>query len=192
MLADEATVVIVPGLRDASTDHWQTHLETCLRGAGRKVHTVAPIGKGNNSCAERIRGLADVVSQCVGPIVLVAHSGGCITVAHWAAQSTEVRRVRAALLAVPPDFDHPMPDGYPTMEVLQAHGWLPIARMRLPFASTVVASTNDPLASLEAVTALAQQWGSTVLNVGDVGHLNPASGFGPWPLAQGLVEALLG
>lgn len=191
MQSTQPTVLIVPGLRDESPDHWQTYLESNLRTAGHTVQAVPAIGKSKLSCAARIEGLAHAVGQIDGPIVLVAHSGACLTVAHWAAHSAEATRVHAALLAVPPDFDQPMPAGYPSMEDLEVHGWYPIPRTRLPFASTVIASTNDPLASLDAVTTLARQWGSTLLNVGAVGHLNPAAGFGHWPQAESLVGGLL-
>jgi predicted alpha/beta hydrolase family esterase len=33
-------------------------------------------------------------------------------------------------------------------------------------------------------------WGSEVVNVGAVGHLNPAAGYGEWPDAEGFVARL--
>ncbi|MFX5801282.1 alpha/beta hydrolase, partial [Acinetobacter baumannii] len=33
-------------------------------------------------------------------------------------------------------------------------------------------------------------WGSRLVDLGDVGHLNPAAGFGPWLQAQALIDAL--
>ncbi|MNG41355.1 hypothetical protein D3C84_1304870 [compost metagenome] len=57
----------------------------------------------------------------------------------------------------------------------------------LPFPSIVAASSNDHLASYAAVSELAHRWGSELVNLGAVGHLNPASGFGPWPLAEALI-----
>ena len=191
MKSERPTVLIVPGLRDESPDHWQTILGLWLASDGYKVENVAPIGKNNNSCIQRVDGLDEAIRRIAGPTVLVAHSGGCITVAHWAARRADTRHVVAALLAVPPDFETPMPAGYPSKEVLQAHAWLPVPKRALPFPSTVVASTNDPLASVDAVTELAAQWGSKVQHLGAVGHLNPASGFGPWPLGHNLVVGLL-
>jgi predicted alpha/beta hydrolase family esterase len=60
----------------------------------------------------------------------------------------------------------------------------------LPFPSLVVGSTNDYLASLEAVSDMAQGWGAELRNLGAVGHLNPAAGFGHWPQAEALVLEL--
>lgn len=39
--------------------------------------------------------------------------------------------------------------------------------------------------------ALAQQWGSRTVDLGAVGHLNPNSGFGYWPLSEQLVSELV-
>jgi predicted alpha/beta hydrolase family esterase len=73
---------------------------------------------------------------------------------------------------------------------MQAGGWHPLPRMKMPFPSLVVMSQNDPLASPAAVRALAQDWGSELVDAGTVGHLNPASGFGPWPHAEALLRRL--
>jgi len=120
--------------------------------------------------------------------VVVAHSGGVVMLVHWAQQFH--RPVQAALLAAPPDFSTPLPAGYPTLADLDANGWLPVPSVRLPFPSWVAASTNDPLARLPRVEEMARQWGSELVNVGAVGHLNPASGFGPWKQAEEFVALL--
>ena len=73
---------------------------------------------------------------------------------------------------------------------MQQHGWLPIPRTRLPFPSIVAASTNDPLARFERVAALADAWGSRLVDIGAAGHLNPAAGYGDWPLAIELLAGL--
>ena len=63
-------------------------------------------------------------------------------------------------------------------------------RERLPFRSIVAASRNDPLAASTASLALARGLGQRVVDLGAVGHLNPASGYGVWPGADALIEAL--
>ena len=83
-----------------------------------------------------------------------------------------------------------MPAGYPTLAALQKNGWLPVPRQLLPFPTIVAASSNDPLASLVRVEKLASDWGSDLIQVGRVGHLNPAWGFGEWPLAELLIARL--
>ncbi|HLB85190.1 MAG TPA: alpha/beta hydrolase, partial [Steroidobacteraceae bacterium] len=95
------------------------------------------------------------------------------------------------LLAAPPDFERTMPPGFPTTYALQAGGWLPVPRDLLPFPSIVAASRNDPLAEYDRVTSLARAWGSRLIDLGNVGHLNPASGFGEWPRALPLIDELV-
>ena len=186
--ADRFTVLIVPGLRDAVDDHWQTLLQRDLRKAARPVASVLPMGRENLSCSARVAEIERTAQSIEGPIVAVAHSGGCIMLAHWARRTK--RAVRGALLATPPDFEKPMPEGYPTMDALRAGGWLPVPRKPLPFPSIVGASRNDPLGRFSRVTALASDWGSEVVDLGSVGHLNPASGYGQWTKAESLIARL--
>jgi uncharacterized protein len=178
------TIVIIPGLRDHVPEHWQTHLAALLPEA----LTVPPLGRVDLRCAARVEAIERTVQSVSGPIILVAHSGGVIAALHWAKQSR--RAVHGALLAAPADFEAPLPDGYPTTDALRDGGWLPVPRMRLPFASIVAASRNDPLCGFHRAADMARDWGARVVDLGAVGHLNPASGFGPWPRAQELIAEL--
>ena len=182
--ADPA-VVIVPGLRAHAPDHWQTRLATELP----RVRIVPPPGSAALSLAARVAALDRVLSAVKSPVVLIAHSAGVLITAHWAQRPT--RTIDGALLAAPPDLENPLPPGYPTNAELDGTGWLPIPRRRLPFPSIVAASTTDPLASPSRTAELAQAWGSRLVSLGDVGHLNLASGFGPWARAHELLDATI-
>ncbi len=151
-----------------------------------------PMGRDDLDCAARVAAIEAAARSVAGPLVIVAHSAGCLMVAHWAATTTrEVHgAVHGALLAVPPDFDTPMPAGYPTVAALDRAGWLPVPRRRLPFRSIVAASRNDPLAGFDTVAALARDWGAELADLGEVGHLNPASGHGDWPQAEQFIATL--
>ncbi|WP_454739412.1 RBBP9/YdeN family alpha/beta hydrolase [Cupriavidus necator] len=188
--SSEPTFVFVPGLRDHVAQHWQTLLETRLREAGRPVVSVPPMGRDDLDCASRVEAIESAFAQVRSPAIIVGHSGGVVMVAHWASKYRHP--ILGALLAAPPDFEQPMPVGYPTMEALAAAGWLPVPREPFPFPSIVAASRNDPLASFERVAALARDWSSELVDLGQVGHLNPASGFGEWPLADTLISRLSG
>ena len=181
-----STVLIVPGLRDQVAEHWQTLLAERLPNA----RTVPPMGRENLDCYRRVAAIEQAVADIGGPVLLVAHSGGCIMLAHWALATAHAARIKGALLACPPDFERPMPEGYPTLSAIHASGWLPVPRQRLPFPSLVATSQNDPLGELPRVIELAQAWGSDTVDLGEVGHLNPASGYGPWPMATQLIERL--
>ena len=179
-----STVLFVPGLRDHVPDHWQTLLAAEIAGS----RTVPPLERDKLSCAARVEALDRAIGEIEGAPILVAHSAGVLMVAHWAQRHQ--RPIKAALLATPPDVDHPLPAGYPTPEELQAGGWLPVPRARLPFPSLLAASANDPLACAGSAGELAHAWGSRVLNLGEVGHLNPLAGYGPWPRAHRLIAEL--
>lgn len=180
------TVLIVPGLRDHVPQHWQTLLAQELP----ESRSVPPMGRTDLDCGARVRALEEAVAAIDGPVLLVAHSGGCIMVAHWAAQTQRAGQIHAALLATPPDFERPMPEGYPSMADLQAAGWFPVPKAPLAFPSVVLTSDDDPLGERGQVEALGRAWCSRLLHLGAVGHLNPASGYGPWPQAKELVAAL--
>lgn len=184
-LLTKATVLIVPGLRDHVAEHWQTLLADRLE----KVHTVPPLTADKLSCKARIDAIERALAEIDGPVILVAHSAGVLMVAHWAARH-ESARIKGALLVTPPDLGADWPSHYPGKEAMQEGGWHPLPRARLPFPSLVVMSQNDPLASPAAVSALARDWGSDLFDAGAVGHLNPASGFGSWPLAEELLARL--
>jgi hypothetical protein len=179
------TVLIVPGLRDHVADHWQTHLGLAIPGA----RTVAPMGRANLDCNARVDALEGELAAIEPPVVLVAHSGGVITVVHWALRYG--RPIHGALLATPADLEQALPEGYPTKEALAAGGWLPVPRGRLPFPSIVAASRNDPLCGFARAARLATGWGSRLVDLGNVGHLNPASGYGVWPRADSLIAELV-
>ena len=181
------TVLIVPGLRDHVADHWQTHLAQRLQGA-RTVPRMGSAAPERLSCAAWVAALDRSLADIAGPVLLVGHSAGVAIVVHWAQR--HARPIEAALLATPPDFQTPLPPGYPPLATFAGNGWIPLPRNRLPFRSIVAASTNDPLGRFDLVAELAADWGSDLVDLGDVGHLNPASGFGEWPDAERLVRRL--
>jgi predicted alpha/beta hydrolase family esterase len=181
----DATVVLVPGLRGHVEDHWQTRLAASLPGA----RMVTPLGRTYPGLQSRVTLLDQAVRDAAGPVIVVAHSAGVLVTAHWAAQYSP-SRVVGALLVTPPTLAAELPDEYPSIGELRAHGWLPIPRQPLPFPSVVAVSSNDPLANPVRLGSLAAAWGSTVHDLGAVGHLNPASGFGDWPEAVELIDRL--
>jgi predicted alpha/beta hydrolase family esterase len=184
----EPTVLIVPGLRDHVDAHWQTLLARELVAHGHPVRTVPPMGREDLDCARRVEAIDHALAEIPEPPIVVAHSGGAIMFVHWARRHD--RPIRGALLATPPDFEQPMPEGYPTIDALRAGGWLPVPREPLPFPSIIAASRNDPLGKIDRVAELARAWGSRFDDIGLVGHLNPASGFGAWPRAESYITEL--
>jgi len=58
----------------------------------------------------------------------------------------------------------------------------------LPFPALLAASRNDPLCAFDRAEGLAQDWACDLVDLGAVGHLNPAAGFGDWPDGLALIE----
>lgn len=169
-------VLIVPGWGDSGPQHWQTLWEKANPGFRR----VAQRDWQYPVRAEWVEALEQAIREATRPVV-VAHSLGCIAVAHCADTRLSIR---AALLVAPPDVEHP--DFPPIIE-----GFTPIPRARLAFPSVVVASRNDPFSDFERSRALAQAWGSRFVDAGTCGHINADAGYGPWPLGEGLLAELL-
>jgi predicted alpha/beta hydrolase family esterase len=125
----------------------------------------------NPVCKDWLEVLENTLSRLTPDVVLVAHSLACALVPHWAKDTKQ--KVRGALLVAPPDPDGP---AFPTAAV----GFSPLPLNKLPFPSLVVASKNDPYASIEFAESAATAWGSHFVNIGDAGHINTESGLGEW------------
>jgi predicted alpha/beta hydrolase family esterase len=65
-----------------------------------------------------------------------------------------------------------------------------VPRAGLRSRSLVAPSPHDPLAGYDRIVDLAAAWGSELVDLGEVGHLNPASGYGEWPRADEFIDEL--
>jgi uncharacterized protein len=179
-MADDAkpAALMVPGLWSSGPAHWQTLWEQ----ADARFRRVEQEEWDAPERRAWVRGLEDAV-RATGPgVVLCAHSLGCATVVHWAGMP--LRKVRGALLVAPADVDGA---GFP----LEARGFAPMPLRRLPFPSILVASEDDPYLSMERARMFAECWGSRLVEVGALGHLNTASNLGEWPEGRRLLDELL-
>lgn len=168
-----APVLIVPGWTNSGPNHWQTWLQKRHPDFVR-VEQDDWDRPARHAWVERLH---EYIAGARTPPLLVAHSLGCIAVVHWAV--THSLPVHAALLVAPPDLDAP---ATPAEEA----DFRPVPATRLPFRSVLVASDNDPHCTIDAARRMATAWGSDFLAAGACGHLNTASGFGPWPLGEEL------
>jgi uncharacterized protein len=169
------TVLIVPGWRDSGPGHWQTLWAQTLPGALRTVQDDWETPRR----ASWVGSLAAQVVAAPSPVVLAAHSLGCITVAHLPPEVAT--RVRGALLVAPADPER--------RAVLQ--DFAPVPHDRLPYRSIVVASSDDPYCSVRLAGAYARAWGSEFVRLGGAGHINVESGHGSWPLGLALLQSFL-
>ena len=169
MKAKDADIFFIPGLDNSGPAHWQTRWQSRLANAVRIDQRDWSLPK-RDEWVERV---AEGLSQARRPIVIVAHSLGIATALHAIAASRV--KVRGGFFVAPPDLANPSL----RPKTLAAFG--PYPRDPLPFPSITVVSRNDPLTSFEEAGDLANAWGSLLIDAGNSGHINTASGHGPWP-----------
>lgn len=170
------SIIIVPGWRDSGPGHWQTLWAERLPQARRVVqddwHTPTR--------SAWVARLEETVLEQPGPVVIVAHSLGCITTAHMNPEAAA--RVRGALLVAPADPER--------RAVLS--DFAPVPYAALPYRSILVASSNDPYCPIRLAGAYARAWGSEFVRLPRAGHINIESGHGDWPLGLALLQSLTG
>lgn len=175
-----ATLVFVPGLGGSGPEHWQTHWGRRLPGALRVEQRDwdAP------EPGAWIASLEATVRSAPGRVVLAPHSLACSLVCHWA-RTGSVDRVAGAFLVSSADVD--APDRTPP----EIRGFAPMPLDPLPFRSVLVASATDPFCDQARARLFAGRWGARFVDAGDAGHINAASGHGPWSEGLDLLSAFL-
>lgn len=165
----ESDILILPGLGDSAPGHWQR------RWADRFVNgSIVQQDDWDRPDMHRwVSRIERAAMMATRPVVLVAHSLGVLAVAHAAHRFTDTK-VRGAFLVAPPDYES---EDFPSEAA--SFRWAPTDP--LPFPSMLVASTTDPYCSVARAVDLATAWGSDFHIAGDAGHINVASGHGPWP-----------
>ncbi len=171
----ETDIFLLPGFEGSGPDHWQTRWQAKLR-------TAQSVDVGDLARPQLAHWRAAILAAAAGatrPVVFIAHSLGAVALAH-AAGDLPTGKVRGAMLVTPP--------GEAAIARLPEidKAFAPYPRAALPFASVFVASRSDPYADYEASVQLALAWGSQLTDAGNAGHINDASGHGPWP--EGLMS----
>ncbi|HGM5579233.1 TPA: alpha/beta hydrolase [Pseudomonas putida] len=163
--------LIVPGWQGSPDNHWQSHWQRSLPNSARveQQDWLTPQRR------DWVQALEQAIAAERSPVILIAHSLGCITIAHWAAQAGPalLRRVRGALLVAPADVERPT--CAPALR-----NFAPIALHTLPFPSQVVSSDNDPAISVPRALYLAKAWGAEAGLLSNAGHINVKSGHERW------------
>ena len=172
-------ILLLPGWLNSDPAHWQSRWED--------LHGYRRVEQGDWTWPRRgdwMARLDEVLIESSAPAVLVAHSLGCQLVAAWAAHSQHAACVNAALLVAPPDTERA--DTPPNL-----FSWKPIERKRLPFASHMLISDNDPFCAPNRAAAMAADWGCALASIGPLGHINAESGLGDWPEGHAVLRGLL-
>ena len=170
---------MVPGFTGSGPDHWQSHWERArpdyLRLEQRDWDRPDP--------AEWVRALDERIATFGAGVVLVGHSLGCITIARWALLRVS-GAIAGAMLVAPSDVE--VASAPP-----EVRGFATIPMVPLGFESLVVSSDDDPLVTAQRARGFAAAWGSRFISIGNAGHINTASGHGPWPEGFGLLREFI-
>ncbi|MDP8985060.1 MAG: alpha/beta fold hydrolase [Pseudomonadota bacterium] len=168
-------VLLVPGIGNSGPGHWQS----LWQAKHSHVDRVMQRDWDHPVCNEWVETLDQAVEQAAAPPILVAHSLGCLTVAHWAARSD--RPCFAVLLVAVPN-----PGGPDFPRVAIGFGTVPPALRE--HRVTVVSSDDDPYATTAYTEEQVALWGAEHVRLSQGGHINALSGLGDWPDGWAIVE----
>lgn len=177
---DPVHVLVIPGLHGSGPAHWQTWLQARLRHAVRVEQDDWDLP----DIARWSQRIDEVVATRPGARwVAVAHSFGCLALAHHLGRRQAVsddsdEGIAAALFVAPAE-----PLRFRLADAL------PHAPLGLP--SALIASDTDPWMAADSACRWARRWGAAFVNLGDAGHINTDAGFGPFPRALQMTQALV-
>ena len=169
--------IIQPGWNNSAPDHWQSHWQQQL-GACRVDNQEwnAP------RLEDWLDGLDRAVDACRRPVVVIAHSLGCVTVAHYAQRHPH--KLAGALLVAPADVER-------ASAPAALSPFSPLPQQPLPFAARIVASDSDPFCLPLRSARIASLWRAPLTWLVGAGHINAASGHRQWEEGLAELDALL-
>jgi uncharacterized protein len=168
--------VIVPGVAGSEAQHWQSWLQDQLMTCSR----VQQNDWNHPVLHEWVAQFVATVRPIKADIQIVAHSFGCLTTMAalhmYPELSTKIKNVLLVAPANPVRFGD---NGF----ARDSHNnYADFFQQLVPQApTTMLISENDPWLQFDDAKQLAQSWQLQTINLGQVGHINVASGFGPFP-----------
>jgi predicted alpha/beta hydrolase family esterase len=180
MLDNRFNYINVPGLGGSGEHHWQTFWEQ----AYPEIHRVQQADWDHPICSVWVNKLQLITETCSDkPVVLIAHSLGCVTVLHAVAQR-KLKGIAGAFLVAMPDAERA---DFPK----ECIGFIPVPRIVLPFPAVMIASENDPyITSLEL-----KKWADVIqasfVSVGQRGHIGTAAQLTYWEEGQQLFRSFV-
>ena len=169
--------VIVPGVGGSEYHHWQSWLQRQLMSCSRvqQKDWTKPVLQ--TWISEFVKTLATVESN---EIQIVAHSFGCLTTVAALHQHPELnQKIKNLVLVAPANPSRFGNLGFARDSQYDYQAYFHQMKIQVP--TSLIISENDPWLNFEDAQALAKSWHLTPTNLGQVGHINVASGFGPFP-----------
>jgi hypothetical protein len=164
--------VLVPGLNDSGPEHWQSlwqaRAEFWLRVTQSRWNS-PDIGRWIDAIGRSLAGRSR-------PAVLIGHSFGALASCCVAAAGRH--RIAGLLLVAPAEPSR-----------FEVEDSVPSSPLGAP--ALVVASYNDPLMRFGRAAYWSKVWQADIADLGEAGHINAESGFGPWPYGLTLLHELV-
>ena len=169
--------VIVPGVVGSEHNHWQSILQRQLMSSCSRVQQSnwnLPILK--DWVAEFVKTVAPIKDD----IQIVAHSFGCLTTVAALAQHPELNsKVKNLVLVAPANPARFGEAGFARDSQSDYQAYFHQLKILAP--THLIISENDPWLEFQDALQLAKAWNLNPVNLGQVGHINVASGFGAFP-----------
>lgn len=168
--------VIVPGVGGSEHDHWQSWLQRQLKSCSR----VQQQDWNKPLLHAWVEQFVKTVQAIQEPIQIVAHSFGCLTTVAALAQHPELNQKIKNLVLVAPANPARFGDaGFARDSQNDYQQYFHQLKLQVP--TQMIISENDPWLNFQDALQLAKAWKIRPKNLGQVGHINVASGFGPFP-----------
>jgi ParB family chromosome partitioning protein len=174
-----SNILLLPGWQNSGPDHWQSLWE-----ARHGYHRVE-----QHDWMRPLRGdwsarLEETVVDADGPVVLVAHSLGCILTAWWAAHSPNAHRVQGrAAGGAPAMWSAPI---WPR----KSTAGRPLRASRCRFLPCWWAAATTRIAAYERARRRWARLGRALHRLRRRGHINADSGLASWPEGHHLLHTL--
>ncbi|HIO90446.1 MAG TPA: alpha/beta hydrolase [Campylobacterales bacterium] len=176
-MLDKYDVLVIPGLGGSDKNHWQSIWEKKYPNFKR----VEQDDWNNPNLSTWLENLNISIKKSTKPIVLIAHSLGCLLITHYVKNHNT--NIEAVLMVAPPDVE--VDD-----VIKELKDFAPMPKDKLPFRSIVVISSNDPYSTLTRSEEFAKNCGSKLVNIGDKGHINSSSNLDEWEEGEKLLLSL--
>lgn len=168
--------IIVPGVGGSDYDHWQSWLQRQLMSCSRvqQQDWNTPI------LSNWVSNFVNTLAQVKKPVQVVAHSFGCLTTVAALNQYPELsKQIKKVILVAPANPARFGDQGFARDSQNDYSDYF--HHLKLKVSTELIISENDPWLNFEDAKRLAKSWNLNPHNLGQVGHINVASGFGAFP-----------
>lgn len=168
--------VIVAGVGGSEYTHWQSWLQRQLMSCSR----VQQQDWNKPILQNWVTEFVNTIRPIQGDIQVVAHSFGCLTAVAALDQHPELnQKIKNLVLVAPANPARFGEAGFLRNSQQDYQSYFHQLKIAVP--TTLLISENDPWLNFADAKTLAKAWQLNPINLGQVGHINVASGFGPFP-----------